>query len=99
MSASASTEALCSAFGGGRIACRNISHWFVSGGGARVHGPARVSLTIHEHSFVSLLGPSGCGKTTLLRVIHGLVVPTQGTVNIGDERVTGPGANRAMVFQ
>jgi NitT/TauT family transport system ATP-binding protein len=99
MSASASTEALCSAFGGGRIACRNISHWFVSAGGDAVHVLDRVSLTIHEHSFVSLLGPSGCGKTTLLRVIHGLVAPSRGSVTIGDELVTGPGADRAMVFQ
>jgi NitT/TauT family transport system ATP-binding protein len=59
----------------------------------------RVSLTIDEHSFVSLLGPSGCGKTTLLRVIHGLVVPSRGSVTIGGELVTGPGADRAMVFQ
>ena len=99
MSASASTEALCSAFGGGRIACRNISHWFVSAGGDAVHVLDRVSLTIHEHSFVSLLGPSGCGKTTLLRVIHGLVMPSRGSVAIGGELVTGPGADRAMVFQ
>src|ERR1700716_2607953 len=99
MSASASTEALCSAFGGGRIACRNISHWFVSAGGDAVHVLDRVSLTIHEHSFVSLLGPSGCGKTTLLRVIHGLVMPSRGSVTIGGELVTGPGADRAMVFQ
>jgi NitT/TauT family transport system ATP-binding protein len=84
---------------GGGIECRNVSHWFTNESGGAVHVLDRVSLTIDEHSFVSLLGPSGCGKTTLLRVIHGLVVPSQGTITIGNELVTGPGADRAMVFQ
>jgi NitT/TauT family transport system ATP-binding protein len=94
-----STATLRPVLGSGRIACRNISHWFVEERGGAVHVLDRVSLTIDEHSFVSLLGPSGCGKTTLLRIIHGLVVPSQGSVTIGDEVVIGPGANRAMVFQ
>ncbi len=99
MSSFASAKASPTISGGGRIECRNVSHWFSDQTGRAAHVLDSVSLTIREHSFVSLLGPSGCGKTTLLRVIHGLIVPTQGTVTIGDEVVTGPGANRAMVFQ
>ena len=99
MSGSASTEASAPVLGGGRIECRDISHWFANDRGDAVHVLDRVSLTIDEHSFVSLLGPSGCGKTTLLRVIHGLVMPSRGSVTIGGELVTGPGADRAMVFQ
>jgi NitT/TauT family transport system ATP-binding protein len=83
----------------GKIDCRTISHWFVKVDGTRTQVLDRVSLAIEDHRFVSLLGPSGCGKTTLLRCIHGLIVPTQGAVMIGDRRVIGPGANRAMVFQ
>src|SRR3954468_15386668 len=85
--------------GDGRIECRNVSHWFRDQSGGAVHVLDHVSLTIDEHSFVSLLGPSGCGKTTLLRVIHGLVMPSRGSVTIGGELVTRPGADRAMVFQ
>jgi NitT/TauT family transport system ATP-binding protein len=85
--------------GDGGIECRDVSHWFRDQSGRAVHALDRVSLTIGVHSFVSLLGPSGCGKTTLLRVIDGLVAPTQGAVVIGGHRVTGPGADRAMVFQ
>jgi NitT/TauT family transport system ATP-binding protein len=85
--------------GSGRIECHHISHWFSDRNGGAVRVLDRVSLTIEPHSFVSLLGPSGCGKTTLLRVIHGLIVPFEGTVTIGEEVVTGPGVNRAMVFQ
>ena len=83
----------------GRLECRNVSHWFATDNGGAVQVLDNVSLTIDEHSFVSLLGPSGCGKTTLLRVMHGLILPMQGSVTIGGERVTGTGANRAMVFQ
>ncbi len=81
----------------GRIECRDISHWFA--GAHPVHVLDHVSLTVEEHSFVSLLGPSGCGKTTLLRIMHGLILPSTGDVAIGRERVQGPSATRAMVFQ
>ena len=43
----------------------------------------RVSLTIREGEFFSLLGPSGCGKTTLLRIIGGLDLPDEGAIRIG----------------
>jgi len=42
----------------------------------------KVSLTIHEGEFVSLIGPSGCGKTTLLRVIADLEQVTSGNVRV-----------------
>ena len=38
----------------------------------------RMSLTVHEGDFISLLGPSGCGKSTALRLISGLIPPTAG---------------------
>jgi NitT/TauT family transport system ATP-binding protein len=60
---------------------------------------ANVSLTIRDGTFVSFLGPSGCGKTTLLRIVSGLVMPTEGEVRIGGSKVQGPSADRAMVFQ
>jgi spermidine/putrescine transport system ATP-binding protein len=48
-----------------------------------------ISLEIDRGSFFALLGPSGCGKTTTLRMIGGFEEPTQGTIYLGDEPVTG----------
>ncbi|HKG43207.1 MAG TPA: ABC transporter ATP-binding protein [Gaiellaceae bacterium] len=48
-----------------------------------------LSLKIEHGSFFALLGPSGCGKTTTLRMIGGFEEPTEGTIYLGDEPVTG----------
>ena len=53
----------------------------------------RISFEVGEGEFVSLLGPSGCGKTTTLRCIAGLERGDEGTIEIGDSRVSDFGAN------
>src|SRR4051812_31436067 len=49
-----------------------------------------VDLSVEEGEFVSFLGPSGCGKTTLLSIIAGLIKPVEGTVTLGNKRITKP---------
>jgi NitT/TauT family transport system ATP-binding protein len=58
-----------------------------------------ISLDIAEGEFLSLVGPSGSGKTTLLDLLAGLSTPTSGRVLVGGREITGPGLDRAVVFQ
>lgn len=58
-----------------------------------------IDLEVPRGKLTTLLGPSGCGKTTLLKIIAGLVEPSAGEVLVNGRRVTGPGPERAFVFQ
>ena len=58
-----------------------------------------ISFQMHEGEIVSVVGLSGCGKTTLLRIIGGLLDPDGGTVRVDGRTVSGPGLDRAIVFQ
>ncbi|MGE4324749.1 MAG: ABC transporter ATP-binding protein [Pseudodonghicola sp.] len=62
----------------------------------------KTSLEIPEGAFVTLLGPSGCGKTTTLRMIAGLLDPSEGEILIGGRRVNDVPIhkrNLGIVFQ
>jgi NitT/TauT family transport system ATP-binding protein len=58
-----------------------------------------MTLEFPKGELTSLLGPSGCGKTTLLKIIAGLLPATSGNVTVNGNPVTGPGRERAFVFQ
>src|SRR5262245_46676317 len=57
------------------------------------------TLDVARSTFVTIVGPSGCGKSTVLLAIAGLTTPTHGRVLVDGTEVTGPGRDRAMVFQ
>jgi spermidine/putrescine transport system ATP-binding protein len=62
----------------------------------------KVSFTVEEGKFFSILGPSGCGKTTLLRMIAGFIEPTDGEIFIREKLVNGLPPNKRpvnLVFQ
>ncbi|WP_269583466.1 ABC transporter ATP-binding protein [Roseibium sp. Sym1] len=69
------------------------------GGFTAVH---RMSMEIPDGSFVTLLGPSGCGKTTTLRMIAGLIDPSEGDITIKGQRINDVPIhkrNLGLVFQ
>jgi putative spermidine/putrescine transport system ATP-binding protein len=60
------------------------------------------NVTLRKGELISLLGPSGCGKTTTLRMIGGLVQPTDGRIVLRSRDITHEPPHRrdtVMVFQ
>ena len=60
---------------------------------------ANLNLTIRDGEFLCVIGHSGCGKSTLLRLLAGLGAPREGVITVDGEPVTGPSAERTIVFQ
>ena len=58
-----------------------------------------VSFSVRESEFAVIVGPSGCGKSTLINIVGGLEDKTSGSVMISGHEISGPGADRGMVFQ
>jgi NitT/TauT family transport system ATP-binding protein len=76
------------------VSVRNLSKSY-----QEVEALKDLSLDFPRGELTSLLGPSGCGKTTLLKIIGGLLKPNSGEVEVDGKTVTGPGPDRAFVFQ
>ena len=64
-----------------------------------VHALDNVSLDVREGEFLCILGPSGCGKSTLLWSMAGLHELSGGEIRLGDEPITKPHPEIAMIFQ
>jgi ABC-type nitrate/sulfonate/bicarbonate transport system ATPase subunit len=81
------------------VSVRDVSKVFHTTEESDVVAVDSLSLTIDAGEMLALVGPSGCGKSTLLRLIAGLDQPTSGEVRVGAEPVTGPSAERGLMFQ
>ncbi|MDH4448978.1 MAG: ABC transporter ATP-binding protein [Rhodoferax sp.] len=77
-----------------KIECKNVFKTF-----GTTTALQEVNLGIADNEFVTLVGASGCGKSTLLRTLAGLETHSAGDVLVNGKPVTGPGQDRAMVFQ
>jgi NitT/TauT family transport system ATP-binding protein len=73
--------------------------YYVERDGRQVLALTDVSLDVTDGEFVAIVGPSGCGKTTLLNIVAGLLPCDLGTVAIDGRPISGPGVDRAVVFQ
>jgi len=76
-----------------------VQQRFATRSGEIVAALDNINLEIAAGEFVAFVGISGCGKTTLLKIVGGLTMPTQGDVIYKGERVTGPIKDLGIVFQ
>jgi NitT/TauT family transport system ATP-binding protein len=67
--------------------------------GATHRAVEHCELRVAADEFLCIVGPSGCGKSTLLSAIAGFLAPTHGSVTMDGRPITGPGAERGVVFQ
>lgn len=73
---------------------------FENGGSGQItEAVGGVTLNVKQGEFVTIVGLSGCGKTTFLNAVAGLIKSKSGSIHIGGKQVSGPGADRAVVFQ
>lgn len=77
------------------VKVRGITKFYPGG----IHALDDVDLDFPTGRMTTLLGPSGCGKTTLLKIIAGLLDANAGEVRVKGQPITGPGSERAFVFQ
>ena len=67
--------------------------------GRPIHALKDVDLQVHKGEFICLIGASGCGKSTLLRILGGFESVSAGRADMYGMLITGPDAERGMVFQ
>lgn len=77
----------------------HVSHSFGGASGMEEQVLQDVSLAIRSNDVVALLGPSGCGKSTLMRILAGLIRPTEGSVSFRGAPLLGVSPGVSMVFQ
>src|SRR5213083_2304140 len=78
---------------------RHVSHHFTMPNGKPLRVLEDISVGVARNEVVALLGPSGSGKSTILRILAGLIKPTQGEVLYHGQLLQGLNPGVAIVFQ
>jgi NitT/TauT family transport system ATP-binding protein len=83
----------------GEIVCTDVTKVWGADTPREVVALDTVSLRVQHGEFLVVIGPSGCGKSTLLMMLAGLEMPTSRTIVYKGMTITGPGADRSLIFQ
>ena len=76
------------------IALENVSFTYQEGTPLASTALSDVSLTIEDGSYTALIGHTGSGKSTILQLLDGLLVPSQGSVRVFDTLITSTSKNK-----
>ncbi|HGQ1845427.1 TPA: energy-coupling factor transporter ATPase [Streptococcus pneumoniae] len=76
------------------IALENVNFTYQEGTPLASAALSDVSLTIEDGSYTALIGHTGSGKSTILQLLNGLLVPSQGSVRIFDTLITSTSKNK-----
>jgi NitT/TauT family transport system ATP-binding protein len=77
---------------------KDLNKTFITGDKA-ISAIEKLSLSIDQHAFVSIVGPSGCGKSTFLHIVGGFEPATSGSITLSGRPIGPPGPDRGMMFQ
>lgn len=78
------------------IALENVSFTYQEGTPLASTALSDVSLTIEDGSYTALIGHTGSGKSTILQLLNGLLVPSQGSVRVFDTLITSTSKNKEI---
>ena len=81
------------------IALNNVAKTYRTLDKSQIIALSPTSLSIADGEFVSIVGPSGCGKTTLLNLMTGLILPSEGEISFDGKTLDGPSPEMSLVFQ
>lgn len=80
------------------LSIKNVSKCYGTGS-SKVDVLKNINLEVEDGEFLAIVGFSGSGKTTLMQMLAGLISPDRGEIIFKGEQVTGPSAERGMIFQ
>jgi NitT/TauT family transport system ATP-binding protein len=88
-----------------KIEIRRLSKWFIARR-EEIAALQNIEMNFDDGEFVSIVGPSGCGKSTIIRILNGLIKPSEGEITVNGYTYTGNYAipreilrNMGFVFQ